>query len=929
MSPRLRLTLRLIFLLFALLVVNSAYLGGVTLAEHLGDRVLQDPFYLSMFLVHLALGLILVLPVVIFGVLHMRRAWRRPNRYAVRAGLGLYLAALAVLASGIVLTRFGFFEVNDPSVRDSAYWVHVAAPFLVVWLFVLHRLAGPRIRWRVGGAWSGAAAVFAVAMVGAHLMTRTGTGGGHEQPFLPALVQTAQAQTRIPPAHLMDDETCAECHGDIAAQAAQGVHRLSSFNNPAYRFSIDEARRVVLERDGDVRATRLCAGCHDLVPLLSGAFDDPEYDPDTDPGASAGITCLGCHAITRMNGPRGNADYTIVDPPRYPLAFSDNAFLRAVSRQLIKAKPAFHKKTLLKPMHRTAEFCSGCHKVHLPYELNHYKWLRGQNHYDSFLLSGVSGHRVDSFYYPDRAAANCAQCHMPLTPSEDPAARRFADAEEPSVHSHIFPAANTAVPEMVGLKETGNQARRTRLEGTARVDIFGLKPGGGIDGELIAPLRPEVPVLEPGRRYLLESVVRTLKIGHQLTQGTIDSNELWLDVTVRDADRVIGRSGGLDADGTVDPWSYFINGYILDRQGNRIDRRNAHDIVVALYDHQIPPGAASVVHYALEVPPDARGPITVEVRLKYRKFDTRFLRHVEGPAFDRNDLPVTTLAADRLTFPVADTAPDVPAQASDIPVWQRWNDYGIGLLREGNSGSSKGELRQAEEAFGRVEALGRPDGPLNLARAYYKEGRLQAAAEALQRAAAFDPPAPPWTLAWYSALIEREYGNLDRAIELLEDVAGTRFADARRRGFDFGRDYRLLNELGRTLFDRARQERGAGRGDRRAAYLERARKWLNEALSIDPENLRAHYTLALVLADLGDSEGAARHRALHEKYRPDDHAREQAVAIHRSRNPAADHAAEPIAIYDLQRREAFGLEWPPQPPGNSLAGRTPDPDPSP
>ena len=26
-------------------------------------------------------------------------------------------------------------------------------------------------------------------------------------------------------------------------------------------------------------------------------------------------------------------------------------------------------------------------KVHLPEELNHYKWLRGQNHYDSFLLS--------------------------------------------------------------------------------------------------------------------------------------------------------------------------------------------------------------------------------------------------------------------------------------------------------------------------------------------------------------------------------------------------------------------------------------------------------------------------------------------------------------------------------------------------------------
>ena len=82
--------------------------------------------------------------------------------------------------------------------------------------------------------------------------------------------------------------------------------------------------------------------------------------------------------------------------------------------QLVKAKPEFHKKTFLKPLHKTAEFCGTCHKVHLPPELNHYKWLRGQNHYDTFLLSGVSGHGVQSFYYPPKAQANCNGCHMPL-----------------------------------------------------------------------------------------------------------------------------------------------------------------------------------------------------------------------------------------------------------------------------------------------------------------------------------------------------------------------------------------------------------------------------------------------------------------------------------------------------------------------------------
>ena len=38
--------------------------------------------------------------------------------------------------------------------------------------------------------------------------------------------------------------------------------------------------------------------------------------------------------------------------------------------------------------------------------------------------------------------------------------------------------------------------------------------------------------------------------------------------------------------------------------------------------------------------------------------------------------------------------------------------------------------------------------------------------------------------------------------------------------------------------------------------------------------------------------------------------RERAAARHRRRNPAADHAAEPVAVYDLQRPQAYGLDAP-------------------
>jgi hypothetical protein len=447
-----------------------------------------------------------------------------------------------------------------------------------------------------------------------------------ERAFEPARSMTP-AGAPIPAEHLMADAVCAECHPDIAKQHEHSMHRLSSFNNPAYRFSIDDTRKVLLGRDNNVKAARLCAGCHDPVPLFAGSFDDPDYDPVADPGSQAGITCLGCHAITSINRPVGNGDYSIVDPPRYPFAFSDNAFLQAVNRQLIKAKPAFHKATLLKPMHRDALFCSACHKVHLPKVLNHYRWLRGQNHYDSFLLSGVSGHRVDSFYYPPHATGACPDCHMPPVVSEDPAARDLGGKGTRSVHDHLFAAANTAVPSMLGLPEEANEQRLDMLRDAVRVDIFGLRAGEDMQGRLQAPLGPVLPELKPGGHYLFEVVVRTIGVGHELTQGTADSNELWLDLQVRARGRLIGRSGGLGARGEVDPWAYFLNAYLLDKNGNRIDRRNAQDIFVALYNHQVPPGAAAVVHYGLAIPPDAREPVKVGAAVKYRKFDSGFYRH--------------------------------------------------------------------------------------------------------------------------------------------------------------------------------------------------------------------------------------------------------------------------------------------------------------
>ena len=899
-NARLGRLLGVVFLLFSLLVVNSVYLSAITLLEQTRNEIYQDYFYLLMFFAHLVLGLLLTVPVIIFAIGHMRRAWSRPNRYAIRAGIALFTGLMLVLLTGLLLTRFSFLEIDDPLIRRISYWIHVVSPFAVAWLFVLHRLAGPPIRWRGAVRWSFVAAGFAAVMILVHAGIRTWGGGERMTKFPPSLAVLQGSET-IPPEHLMTDGECKECHADIAASHETSMHRFSSFTNPPYKFSVKETREVVYKRDGSMQASRFCAACHDPVPLFSGRFDDPSYDMDNDPTAKAGITCVTCHAITKLNSVRGNGDYTIVDPPSYPFAYSKSGLLKAINHQLIRAKPEFHKKTLLQPFHRSAEFCSLCHKVHIPKEVNDYRWLRGQDHYDSFLFSGVSGHRVDSFYYPEHAVDRCSHCHMALQASGDPAARDFDDSGTRSVHLHQFPGANTGIVHLLDLPDHVMEAEQKRLRDVTRIDIFGIREGGTIEGQLRAPLRPELPELVPGKRYLVEVVLRTTGVGHLLTQGTSDSNQLWVDVTATADGRVIGRSGSRNETGEVDPWSYFVNAYVLDKDGNRIDRRNAQDIFVALYNHQIPPGAAAVVHYLLQVPANVRGPVRIEASLNYRKFDTTYLRYVQGDAFTRNDLPVTTMATDVIELPVSGQRAELDAQNSAIEDAIRWNDYGIGLLLEGGGGA-RGELRQAEQAFKQVESLQNTDGSLNLARVYFNEGRLEEAGRALRHARSGEPPAPAWTIAWFSALIDRENGHLDEAIESLRNIIDNRFQSARERGFDFSYDIRVLNMMGRTLFERARQERGSAQQATREDLLVKSRDWFLKTLAIDPEDLTAHYNLAQVYTELGDTDLAEQHRALHEKYRPDDHAIEQAVARHRSINPAANHAAAAIAIYDLNRQ---------------------------
>ncbi len=848
-GSRLRPLLWIILIGFALLGANGFYLASVTaLTWYLGSTQ-QTPFYMLMVALHLLVGFLVIVPFVVFGLTHLATSWKRPNKSAVRFGLALLATSIVILISGIVLVRIGGFEVRDPRVRDAGYWLHVLAPLAAVALYIKHRLAGPMIRWHWARRFGIAVVGFVVLMglLHSHDPRSFGVKGPKEGKayFFPSEAVTANAKF-IPARTLMMDDYCLKCHQDAYAGWFHSAHHFSSFNNKAYLTSVRETRQVALKADGSTQAARWCAGCHDPVPFFAGEFDDPNYDDVKNPTSQAGITCTVCHMITNVNNTRGNAAYTIEEPQHYPFAFSDDPLLQWVNQTLVKAKPEMHKKTFLKPIIKDPKFCSTCHKVGLPVGVTKYKdFVRGQNHYDPFLLSGVSGHGAQSFYYPDVAKSTCVECHMELAPSADFGAKDFDGKGGRKIHDHFVIGANTGLATLVGDELAAQRHAKFLSDKKVRVDIFALREDGVIDGRLLAPIRPDTPRLKRGGKYLVEAVVRTLGIGHVFSQGTADSNEIWVELIASSGGRVIGHSGGIGPDDSVDPYSHFINIYMLDRNGNRIDRRNAQDIFVPLYNKQIPPGAGQVVHFALDVPGGEAGPITLEARVNYRKFDRTYLNYIFGKGKGPK-LPVVVMARDLVRLPVEGGSAVANDPSPIEAAWQRWNDYGIGLLLEGaTKGGQKGELKQAEEVFRRVAELEIADGWVNLARVYQREGRIPDALAALEKAARHKQPAAPWVINWLTGQINVSNGMLEAATRNFESVLATKIPN---RKFDFSLDYRVINDLGATYYARARSVMPVSSPER-IELLQKTITTYRRTLAIDSEDMTAHYQLGQAFGD--------------------------------------------------------------------------------
>jgi Flp pilus assembly protein TadD len=895
---------RLLIAGFVGLLLNSAYLASFS-----------EPtlWYYAQVVLHPLLGVVVAAAVVLLLV---RRRWTTGwfgGTALVISAAGLALG-LAILATGAI-TAYRLLVYAHVAVS-----VVGAALLLVNFWFAAARLSSRRqalgIRVSlaatlvaIGGIWIGGNSrtvswleAHRIANPTAPPMTMAEEGAGPKSPFFPSSANT-NVNGIIPANFFMTSETCGRCHRDIYDQWNSSAHHFSSFNNQWYRKSIEYMQDVV-----GTQPSKWCAGCHDHAVFFNGRFDRPIKEQIDTPEAQAGLSCTSCHSITKVHSSMGQGDFEIEYPPLHDLAASESPMMRRLHDALVYLAPEPHRKTFIKPFHRdqTAEFCSACHKVHLDVPVNSYRWFRGFNDYDNWQASGVSGQGARSFYYPAQSQ-KCADCHMPRVDSDDPAAK------DGKVRSHRFPGANTALPfvnhDPVQLKAVQDFLR----DGQISVDVFGItrvaeaqpeqtdrtpaaepqisstfaigEESASFGAARSASTSPPTEVLAPldripvavrrGESVRVEVVVRTRKVGHFFPGGTVDAFDVWVELEATDDQgRVLLHSGAVadNGKGPVEPGAHFYRSLQLDEHGNPINKRNAWMSRSVAYVRLIPPGAADTVHYRLQIPEDAGDKITLRAKVNYRKFAwwntqwafagvrdpaeknppvtksyddgkwqfTGSTAHVSGKMKAIPDIPTTVIAEATASLSVIDRRARLPEvrPLMDASVRERWNDYGIGLLLQG-------DLRAAQAAFRNVMAMdpGYADGPVNVARALLQEGDVEAAVPMLEKALELSPRLAKAHFFLATAL--RTLGRYDEALDHLNIAAE-----------QYPRDRVVLNQIGRVHFLQRN--------------FEDAVESFKRVLTVDPEDLEAHYNLMLCYQGTGQTDLAERERALYTRFKADE-----------------------------------------------------------
>jgi len=872
-----------------LLLPNSGYLLAFSEASI---------FYLCNVFLHAGLGLLLFLPILLCGRRFIKHEARTGNELGLFAGhlgywlfaagmaLGLYLmiagvrerltlflyAHVALCFVGLIFLLISIRRVGHQISIDNP--INTAGRYLLVFLsiavcipilVITYRFVFVRHDDRIHNPHAAPKSMAAEAM------------GGEQGPFYPSSVATTTQDT-IATDFMLTPETCgaAGCHPDIYRQWQSSAHRYSDYSNLWYRKAITTAEL----RLGNT-ATKWCAGCHTPAVLLNGDMRLPSAEHSQSPAAHAGISCTLCHGIVDVRGTMGQGGFISERPKLFDMLASKNPTIKNLYAWFVHLDPKPHRDTFRQPFHRNENgaFCSSCHKAHTDVPLNQARWLQIMNDYDSW-QSGNFGQGDRDFAYIEKRK-NCVACHMPFVNTQD-GKSYFRD--------HRFLGANTLLPSInadsTHLQATIDYLRDHRLtldlfalslapvreapappvsavrEDSAQVatvlmssDINTTQAVFAMDSAVV-PLAGPTPRLKRGQSFRLDVVVRSRDIGHNFPAGAADMAQAWLELKMVDENGKVIFWSGATRGTEVDPQAHFYGVEMVDSTGRRTVHERSWEARVASFSNLLPPNSAEVVRYRAQIPEDCGELVTVEARLHYRKYHPSHLEWLQDPdlqpmlgnarkrsALGDMQVPAVEMAYAKasLLIGASDNHTGANDTANAAMTAERWQNYGIGLLRQN-------ELAAAEHAFTQALRLAPDDDYLaiNLGLIQLRTGRVREARAAFE--AAVQKADESGRAHYYLGMALKAEGDYRKALNHVKRASELARRDREFR-IEIGRLYHLLGDY------------------------ERAIRSFKRALRIDPEAPAVYHEMMKTYLAKGDSKSAARVEQLYRRFTKDEQMR--------------------------------------------------------
>ncbi|HEY7536207.1 MAG TPA: multiheme c-type cytochrome [Thermodesulfobacteriota bacterium] len=421
------------------------------------------------------------------------------------------------------------------------------------------------------------------------------------------------------PLHVLDDsfrvfqatasdfgspQECRQCHQRQYDEWIMSMHAYGQVSPVA--FTLNEK----VQEDSKGKVGVFCFKCHAPISIAIGEDAIMPNDKRAPIGV-LGVQCDSCHTIGKVHG------LVSGEFPLEPGRTKFGPFGTGFNGDPKPVRNSFHKSAEFDYL-KTSEFCGSCHDVVTP------KGLRVEETFAEWR---------DSIYA--KKGITCQECHMRTKPGI------------PGQKKVVGPAAIIAgvkMPErplsnhsMIGVDYhlvdffpyPNNPGETERIQREYMQEVYELHKGS-------AQMEVESPEsVTPGTEFQVAVHVTNTGAGHYLPSGFTVERQLWIEIIVRDTDgKLLFVSGDLDGNydlrnrcsQDVKLEAAPLDKYLVNFQSEMIrvspDGKEEDVFLTSqankFVKHGIPPLEVRSGIYPINVPLGVKGPLSVDVRLRFR-----------------------------------------------------------------------------------------------------------------------------------------------------------------------------------------------------------------------------------------------------------------------------------------------------------------------